>query len=265
MKGVYDKMMSTTVGKIYDLINEYAPINLAYDGDNVGLIIGSRDTVVTGILYAVDVNMQAVDMAKDIGANLIIAHHPVIFEPLRSITDSEASSRLAQHAIREGMSIICAHTNLDAAQDGISYTLAKIAGLKNIYTPDNCSVMRIGEFDEAIETEEFIEHMKKVLNIEVVFITKDYPKSIKTLAVVSGRGCGALYEAIESKVDAFLLGEIKHENAVYANIMDMCVIACGHHETEVIILDKLNLYLQNRLNELQLVAGVYDETPMINL
>lgn len=257
--------MSITIGKIYDLIEEYAPFDMAYDGDNVGLLVGSRDAKLMGIVFAVDVNIQAIEQAVEIGANLIIAHHPVIFGALQAVTDATATGRVLQLAIENKINIISAHTNLDAAKKGVSQTLAKLAGLKNIYTPSNARTMRVGELEKEIPTEEFVKNLKKVLNIDCIFITKNYPKSIKTVAVVSGRGCGSLYEAIETKADVFLLGEIKHENAVYANIMDLCVIACGHHETEVIILDKLKLYLQIHLNELQLVAGVYDESPMIKL
>ena len=255
--------MNITIGKIYNLIEEYAPFELAYEGDNVGLIVGSESDVLTGVVFAVDVNIDAVKMAIDTRANLIISHHPVIFGGLSDITDKTATGKVIREVIKNGINIICAHTNLDAAEQGISQTLAEMAGLKNIYEPDSANIMRIGEFEEEIAIENFIDNLKSKLEIDCLFISKNYPKTVKKVAVVSGRGCSLLYEAKQTGADIFLLGEIKHENAVYADILDMCVISCGHHETEVIILEKLKLYLQNSLNGLKLNLSVYDKAPMI--
>ena len=257
--------MSTTVGIVYDLIKEYAPEELAFDGDNVGLLVGSKEDVLTGIVFAVDVNIDSIEMAKEIGANLIISHHPVIFGGMKEITDKTATGKVLLTAIKNGINIICAHTNLDAADEGVSQTLAEIAGLNNIYTPNHTNLMRVGELEKEISTKDFVEKLKDRLNINSVYISKNYPESVKSIAVVSGRGCSLLYEAKSTNADIFLLGEIKHENAVYAEILDVCVISCGHHETEVIILNKLKLYLQNQLNELQLNLGVYDKSPMIKI
>ncbi len=256
--------MSTTVNKIYDLIEEYAPKELAWEGDNVGLLVGSMDTQVKGIIFAVDVTLGTIDMAIKSDANLIISHHPVIFSPLKEITDTTATGKIIYTAIKNDINIICAHTNLDAAQEGVSQTLAEVAGLKNIYTPESSNLMRVGELKENTATDEFINQLKNALAVDSVFISKDYPEHIKNVAVVSGRGCSLLYEAKQTGADVLLLGEIKHENAVYADVMGLCVISCGHHETEVIILDRLKTYLQNRLNTLQLSLGVYRDAPMVN-
>ena len=255
--------MSTTIQTVYDLIEEYAPFNLAYDGDNVGHLVGSFDDELTGIVFAVDVNIDAIRMAIDIGANLIISHHPVIFEGLKEITDRTATGKVLQMAMKNGINIICAHTNLDAADEGVSQTLAELAGVKNTYTPESVNVMRVGELEKGTKTDDFIQNLKDKLDIDTVYISKNYPDTIKSVAVVSGRGCSMLYEAKATGADVFLMGEIKHENAVYADILDLCVISCGRHETEVIILDKLKTYLQNRLNKLQLNLGVYTDAPMV--
>ncbi|MEX1377617.1 MAG: Nif3-like dinuclear metal center hexameric protein [Eubacteriales bacterium] len=255
--------MKATIKTVYEIMEEYAPKCLAYDGDNVGLLVGRMDDGLTGIVFAVDVNIDAIEMAKEMGANLIISHHPVIFDELKHITDEDATGRVLLAAIKNGIHIISAHTNLDAADEGVSQTLAEIAGLKNIQKTDLVNVMRVGEMEKETATEEFIKSLKNKLNIDTAFISKNYPEKIKTVTVVSGRGCSMLYEAKQTGSDIFLLGEIKHENAVYADIMDLCVLACGHHETEVIILERLKKHLQNRLNGLQLCLGIYDKSPMV--
>ncbi|MBN2878093.1 MAG: Nif3-like dinuclear metal center hexameric protein [Clostridia bacterium] len=255
--------MSITVGKIYEYVDEFAPFLLAEERDNSGLLVGSKDAEVKGILLALDVSLDAVNMAAEQGANLIISHHPVIFDPLSEITDSTATGRVVLSAIKNGINIICAHTNLDAAEQGISYTLAEMAGLEDIYTSEFSKLMRIGELKPALKTEEFILSLKQRLKIDTAYISRNHPDKIKTVAVVSGRGCSLLNEAKLSGADAFLLGEIKYENQVYADILDICVISCGHYETESIILPRLKNYLQTRLNGLQFNLGVYEEAPML--
>ena len=255
--------MKATIKTVYDIMEEYAPKELAYDEDNVGLLVGSMADELTGIVLTVDVNMEAIEMANKIGANLIISHHPVIFEALTEITDKTAVGKVLLSAMKNGINIISAHTNLDAAEEGVTQTLSEIAGLKNIKKTDLVNVMRIGELDSETPIEEFIESLKRNLRIQTVFISRNHPKKIKKVTVVSGRGCSMLQEAKQTGSDIYLLGEIKHENAVYADIMDLCVIACGHHETEVVILERLKNHLQKRLNGLQLHLGIYDKSPMV--
>ena len=255
--------MEITIGKIYDLIEEYAPFELADKDDNVGLLAGSRDAELTGVVLVVDVNIDAVKLAIETDSNLIISHHPVIFGGINSVNDETATGKVLQMAIKNEINIISAHTNLDAADKGVSMTLAEIVGLTNIYTPDETNLMRVGEFEKEINFDKFINILKEKLNIDSVLVSRKHPEKLKSVAVVSGRGCSLLYEAKETGADVFLLGEIKHENAVYADILDMCIVSCGHHETEVIILDELKTYLQNKLNGLQLNLGVYDKAPML--
>ena len=168
-------------------------------------------------------------------------------------------------AIKHDINIICAHTNLDAAEEGVSQTLAEIAGLENIYMPDSSNIIRVGELEEETDTNDFLEKLKANLKIENAWISRNYPKTIKKVAVISGRGGSMLYEAKETGADVLLLGEIKHENAVYADIIDLCIISCGHHETEVIILDRVKNYLQKRLNGLKLSLGVYTDAPLVKI
>jgi len=255
--------LEVTIGKIYNLIEEYAPFELAEDDDNVGLLVGNLDAVLTGVVFVVDVNIDAVKLAVETNSNLIISHHPVIFGGVNTVTDETATGKVLQMAIKNEINIISAHTNLDAADKGVSMTLAELVGLTNIYTPRVSSMMRVGEFENKVDFEDFISIVKSKLNIDSVFVSRKHPEKIKSAAVVSGRGCSLLYEARQTGADIFLLGEIKHENAVYADILDMCIVSCGHHETEVIILDKLKTYLQNKLNGLQLNLGVYDKAPML--
>ena len=105
---------------------------MAENWDNVGLLCGSRSTPVTKILVALDPFEGVCREAAEIGAELIVAHHPLIFSPARSVTDDTSIGRSIMHLCRHGISAINAHTNLDCTPGGVNDILARKLGLKDI-------------------------------------------------------------------------------------------------------------------------------------
>ncbi|MFP4557166.1 MAG: Nif3-like dinuclear metal center hexameric protein [Bacteroidales bacterium] len=121
-----------TVSEVTEIIEEFAPIEYKEEYDNVGLLVGSASNPVNGILLTLDVTPEVLDDALANGANLIIAHHPVIFKGLKKLTGSSYTERTIIKAIKHGIAIYCAHTNLDSVWNGVSMSMAKKMGLKNI-------------------------------------------------------------------------------------------------------------------------------------
>lgn len=121
-----------TVRDVAEVIEGFAPIGYKEDYDNVGLQVGSPSTPVNGILLALDVTPEVIDDALANDANLIVAHHPVIFKGLKKLTGSSYTERTIIKAIKHGISIYCAHTNIDSVWNGVSMSMAKKMGLKNI-------------------------------------------------------------------------------------------------------------------------------------
>ncbi len=117
-----------TIGEIYDYIDGFAPFSTALGFDNAGLLVGSRNDTVEKILVALDVTPAVIEEARQQGAQLIVSHHPVIFQPLRRLSRDSIPYRLAQ----AGIGAVCAHTNLDMAQGGVNDCLGETLGLKNL-------------------------------------------------------------------------------------------------------------------------------------
>ncbi|MGA9363169.1 MAG: Nif3-like dinuclear metal center hexameric protein [Bacteroidota bacterium] len=120
------------VQEIQELIETWAPRETAWEGDNVGLQVGSRDQKVQRILVALEITPQVLSEAKRKKVDFIITHHPLLFHPLRSVTDATGSGRLVQEIVRNGIAVYSAHTNLDSARDGVSFVLAERLGLSEI-------------------------------------------------------------------------------------------------------------------------------------
>lgn len=121
-----------TFRQIANLLDTVAPTALAESYDNVGLLVGQPDTLVTGIVTALDVTEEVIEEAIQVNANLIVAHHPVIFKGLKRLTGSHYAERFVMKAIKHDIGIIACHTNLDMVNGGVSTLLAHKLGLKQI-------------------------------------------------------------------------------------------------------------------------------------
>ena len=120
---------------IKDILNEIerlAPLSLQEDFDNSGVQIGDVEQPATGALLCLDVTEEIVDEAIDAGYNLIISHHPLIFNPLKSLTGKNYLERCMIKACKNDIVIYSAHTNLDNATGGVNYYLAELFGLEDV-------------------------------------------------------------------------------------------------------------------------------------
>jgi dinuclear metal center YbgI/SA1388 family protein len=120
------------VRDICHIIEQLSPLSYQESYDNSGLLVGSPDSPVNGILLSIDVTPDVIDDALKQGANLIIAHHPVIFGGIKRLTGSNYTERTVIKAIKNGIAIYCAHTNLDSIWNGVSMQIAKRLELDNL-------------------------------------------------------------------------------------------------------------------------------------
>ena len=117
---------------ILNAIEAFAPRALQENYDNAGLQVGDAANDCVGVLLTLDVTEQTVDEAKESNCNLIISHHPLLFKGIKSVTPSTETGRIITKALNYGIAIYSAHTNLDNATDGVSFRMAKMAGLENV-------------------------------------------------------------------------------------------------------------------------------------
>ena len=142
-----------TVNDIYAYLNEFCPFDTACDFDNVGLLVGDKNANVTKAIIALDCTLDAVNQAIETGAELIITHHPIIFSPLKSVTAESTVYRL----IKNNISVISAHTNLDIAYGGVNDCLAATLNLRDVenVVGDDGFSFRKGVLQKEYTPEEF--------------------------------------------------------------------------------------------------------------
>lgn len=217
-----------TVQQVYDFINERAPFETQVAYDNSGLLVGHPNNEVTGIHFALDVTNNVIDEAIAHGANLIVTHHPMMFSPIKRLVETDYQARLLCRLIREGISLISAHTNLDQAAGGINDVLAQCIGLTDIQGE---GFVRVGTLPSPITAGELAESISAALG-DVVRVMGDASAQVEKVGMCSGSGADEWPAAAAMGAQAFLTGEAKHHIALEAADRGMVLLEAGHHATE---------------------------------
>ena len=236
------------VKDIYAFIDRIAPYNTQADFDNSGYMIGDRDSEVKKILVSLDLTRDVLLQAKEIGADLIVNHHPVIFQPLHSVLSGE----VVYETVKSGISVISAHTNLDIAENGVNEMLIKTLGFEDSFSSERDPFLKIAEI-EPISSEELIKRVADRINPRVMF--NNVRKTVRKIGFCAGAGSDCIYSSIEEGVDAFITGESKYNMYSDAEDRDVLLITAGHFETENIIIPVLAGELRKNFPELEIIEA----------
>lgn len=230
----------STVFDLYSAIDQFAPFSLSMDFDNTGILVGDRHQPVSKVLLALDCTMDVVNYAKEIGAQLIITHHPVIFHPIKRVNEDS----VVYHLIRSQIAVISAHTNLDIAEGGVNDVLAQAVGLQNIsglelLDPAAQSYLgRIGTLSNSISASEFAALVKESLHARSVKFA-DAGNKIQKVALCFGSGADCLESALAVGADALLTSEVKQHEYLNAAAAGISIFDAGHFDTEDIVIETL--------------------------
>lgn len=234
--------------KVINKIEEFAPLSLASSWDNTGWQVNLGRDFVSKIMLCLTVTSDVLEQAKKNNCDLIISHHPLLFDKYNKINTEIDSIAIAIEAIRNNIQIYSAHTNLDCCSGGVSDTLAKVIGLTSIYAPEENSFIRIGEYKGSC----FFKDVYENLNLDAIRYSnwKRYPKKV---AVVAGSG-SSLFSQLKG-VDTVVTGDVSFHRALDAEAMDIQVIDIGHFESERVILP----VLKDLLRKLDVEVIIADE------
>ena len=242
----------TTVKDVYDILDKFCPFNTAMDFDNVGILVGKPSEPVKNILVSLDVTDDIMREASYVGANLIITHHPVIFDPIKKIHSTDIVHKL----IKNGFNVICAHTNLDMAKGGVNDALAEALTLVNTkplttYKTGEVTLPMglVGTLEYTLSSVEFANFVKRALNCSGLrFTNLSEKKYISKVGLCSGSGGNLISDAISAGVDAFVTGEIKHHEILKAIQHNITVVDVGHFQSENLIVKRVAEVLNGRFN-----------------
>ena len=222
----------TTVKDILEFIESIAPKDLAMDWDNVGLLCGQDGKEVKKVLVALDPFTSVCEEAVKFGADLLLTHHPLIFQPLTAITDETTVGRAAMTLIKNDIAAINAHTNLDCADGGVNDTLAETLQLSAIQKvpTDSDGLLRMGEV-ESQNLDAFLDRVEAFLGCSGLRYVSGGKKVQKV--AVGGGACGSeLYAVIDAGCDTFVTADVKYNQFCEARELGLNLIDAGHFATE---------------------------------
>ena len=229
----------TTVGDILSYLETLAPRSMKMDWDNVGLLCGGKSRPVTKVLVALDPFEGVCKEAVQWGAELILTHHPLIFSPLKSVTDETAIGRSVQLLSANSISAINAHTNLDCAPGGVNDCLAQTLGLRDVQVIAPSGIDELGRpwgllrqgTVEAQLLSDFLPKVKSALNCEGLRYVNG-GKPVHRVAVGGGACASELLDAVNAGCDTFVTADVKYNQFWDAKDLGLNLIDAGHFPTE---------------------------------
>ena len=156
-------MMQTTAGEIFEFLKLMAPLELQMDFDNAGFLVGDRGRRVEKALLALDATSEVIDEAIDFGADMIITHHPLIWNAMKSLTTDDIMQRRVMKLVKNDISLISMHTNLDIADGGVNDVLLSLLGADLICALDEDGCGRVGQLREPTDMAHFLPFCKAML------------------------------------------------------------------------------------------------------
>ncbi len=239
------------VKDIYNIMDEEYNFKFQENWDNSGLIIGNMNNEVNKIMLALDVTDEVLCEAVEEKVDLIITHHPFIFRPIKRIDENTFHGRIIYKLIKNKISVISAHTNMDSASYSLNEFFGELLFLKNMKKldkMDNNQVREIGivgEIDD-YKLRDLLMDVSKLLKSNCSFVG-DIEKDVKRVSIVTGAGSDFIKKASEVS-DVFITGDIKYHEARLVEELGFNLINCGHYEMERIFLIKLKEVLIERMN-----------------
>ena len=241
-----------TVREIEQALFELAPREGAMDWDNVGHLLGDPDSQVSRVLVALDITEDVADEALAHGCELIVAHHPVMncrWLPVQSVRSDTPQGHLLLKLLRNGVSAICMHTNLDVAWGGVNDILAEKLKLVDPGPLCDNGLGRVGRLEESMDLADFVRFVSRSLGCNGV----RYAGAGKPVCrvAVGGGACGDFEDdAIRAGCDTFVTADLSYHQFLDAKGKGINLIDAGHFPTEDPVCEKLVQYVSDRFQEL---------------
>ena len=253
-------MKTCTVQIATDAVNRLAPRRLAEEWDNPGLLIGDFAAEIKKIFVCLDVTDENISRAIELDAQLIIAHHPLIFHAIKNIRFDLPLGKKIFRLIKNDVAVFAAHTNLDSAAGGVNDVLAKKIGLVDVkmFGDEEISLGRLGSLEMPMTAENFARHVKKVLRAENVRLVDAGDFMISKVGLCSGAGADVIQKAKFFGAQAFVTGDVKYHEAQLAIETGIHVIDAGHFATEFPIVHELANYLRDELKNFD--VEIFEDT-----
>lgn len=255
-------------------LEELAPSGLACDWDNVGFLLGRREKDVKKVYLTLDVTDEVVETAINEQVDLIISHHPLIFSPIKRITDADFIGRRVLKLLANDIAYYAMHTNFDAAPGGMADLAAQYLKLQDgkVLHPLNAEdpsvgFGRFGRLPEPMDLKTICEAVKKAFTIPSVIVYGDpeSPRLFHHAAVAAGSGKQEIRYAAQQGIELLITGDIGHHEGLDALAQGVTIIDAGHYGTEYIFVAFMKDWITQNLSGQAQVLTAKRKVPFLVL
>ena len=242
--------------EVINVLEDLSPKEYALEWDNVGLLIGREYKKISKIMIALDANDEVVDYAILGKADMLITHHPLIFSPLKKITEDSITGRRVLALAEAGVAYYAMHTNFDI-KGGMAQLSADMLGLVDQEVLEICrenndsieGIGRVGSFEKNVTVTEIVEKVKKIFGLNNVIFYGDLEKNVYKVAISPGSGKGVIAASVMKKCDLLITGDIGHHEGLDAVAEGVAIIDATHYGLEHIFMNYIKKYLETKLEE----------------
>ncbi|MEG1930432.1 MAG: Nif3-like dinuclear metal center hexameric protein [Anaerovorax sp.] len=237
--------MHMNTKKLIEEIEKIAPRNLEESWDNCGMQIDAGQIEVGKVLISLEITREVIEEAGALGVDFIIAHHPLLFDPIRRVDQHTVTGAMLFQLIQGKISVYAAHTTFDAAWGGNNDYIASILKLEEVKpfadatspTGEN-HIGRMGRLKKPCTLQALNDKVAKALKIEKTISCVGYKdQEITTVGICSGAGGDLMELALACGCQAFITGDVKHHSALWAKSAGLAVIDGGHYGTEHLFIE----------------------------
>ena len=229
------------VGDITAVLEAFAPLRIQESWDNSGLLIGSADDPVHGVLVGFDCTPELIREAVEKGCDLVVTHHPLIFKGLRRINGQDPVGAAVMEAVKAGVAVYAAHTTADKVLEGVSGAMARRLGLEDVRIlegeDEGVGLGCIGTLPSPLTGEQALAWVKERFGLRLIRCSRPLPTPIRRVAVMGGSGASEISAALSAGAQLFISGDISYHH--FFTPEGFMIMDIGHFESEVEIVDIL--------------------------
>ena len=216
------------IAEIISIVEAFAPLSLQEPWDNSGLQLGDPSAEATGAVLTLDVTHETIDLAVERGANLVISHHPLFMDPIRSLTPATKQGTTVLRAAAHGIAIYSSHTATDSAPEGINQWMADSLDLHNVKSLTPLGLGRVGDLPKPLPVPQFAALLKNIFSLPTIRTNTSPTSLVARVALCGGSGTSLIPEATALGADTLITGDVKYHT--FDNPLQIFDI--GHFESE---------------------------------
>lgn len=252
--------MALKIREVAKIVEDFAPVKLKEEYDNVGMMVGNRENEVEGVLVALDCTLDVIEEAIHKNCNLILTHHPILFRKPSSITTDTLLGKKLIELLKNNLNVYSSHTNLDVVSGGINDIVVEMLGFnkgqpmvpldKSIIGEKDGGAGRLISLEEGISLKELCLKVKKAFGTPQLRYSGEDNKIIKRIALINGSGTDYFSKARVLKADCIITGDTTYHYVSDFSEEGIAIIDAGHFPTEWPAMKIFAQILNDKLSDL---------------